>query len=71
MNEQQEIAFNTNAALMMSIKARIKEIEDMINDEKNYSRKHDLIEAKVHNEKILISLISTTMTFEPISPRHH
>jgi len=71
MKAEEELKFNFHAALMMSVKERIKEIEDKIATTQNWQIKSGLMEARDHNNRLLIGLISSTINMSPPSNEFH
>lgn len=70
-SQEKDLIFSMHTALMMSVKERIKEIEEQIQIAQTFTHKQTLMEAKVHNEKILIGLIASTMSMTPPSKEFH
>jgi hypothetical protein len=63
--------FNTHSALMIAVKERIKELEKLIEKENRPGYKQEMLDAKIHNEKILVGLITQTMGMTPPTIEMH
>jgi len=68
-----EINYRIHSALLIQVKDRIKELEMILENESllGFKMRKEILDAKTHNQKILLCLLDTSLTMDPPTKSQH
>ena len=70
---EEELNFRVHSALIIQVKERIRELELVLENDHllGFKMRKEVLEAKAHNQKILVGLMFNTLEMEPPTKSIH